>query len=305
MTWVALNSMRSVSEIDDRMRKDTIVTPTGMPSIDSNFYLWGDRKGIPQGSYVLVGGASNVGKTLFGLSMARQAAMTGQKAGIVSLDMKNRDVTARMLQASVPEIGFRDWRPSKWQDEYRTKLIAGLERMNRDMPGSVHIHAERGRDLHLVEDRIREGAEKGFTFFVVDHLQKIRVSNLRGDVFSTADVVSETMDDLVDELDVTIVGLSQLNRNASRETDRSPTMFDLHGGTSMESNALIVFMLDHSLVEMDRHKHHLIRTFLKLEKNQIGPKNMAVPILIDAANLSFTEGLPHEEHLWPSRTKKR
>jgi replicative DNA helicase len=310
MTWLNVASSEAARLIDERMRTDKQLTSTGLPSIDRAMFLWGDRRGIPQGSYVLVGGASNVGKTLFGLHLLMQAAKGGQRAGLVSLDMKNRDAIARLHQAMVPAIPLGEWRPSRWTEEHGLRLTDGLARyldrltrMAPDRPekwGDVAIHEGRSRDLSAVAERIREGAEVGFTFFVVDHLQKIRVSTLRGDVYATADVVSETLDDLVDELDVTIVGLSQLNRLASRETTRRPTMFDLHGGTSMESNAAVVLMLDHSRAQMDTRRHNLIRTYVLLEKNQIGPKAIQAPVLVDAATLTVTEAMPDEEHLWPT-----
>ncbi len=57
-------------------------------------------------------------------------------------------------------------------------------------------------------------------------------------------------------------------------------------------------MLDHSRVEMDRDNHHIIRTFMLLEKNQMGPKNLSVPIEIDLSELHIREARPDEEHLW-------
>ena len=305
-TWLPVTGKLATGMIHRRMDDNRSVLPTGLPSIDKSIYLWGDRRGMPRGSYVLVGGASNVGKTLFGMHLLIQAGRAGEHAGLISLDMKNRDAIARIMQSMVTEIDFKHWQPSKWQAEYRELLNERMAEIDASLPGTIQFQGNRYRDLHRVVEYIRHGAKEGITVFIVDHLQKIRVTESRGDVFTTADVVSETMDDLVDELDVTIVGLSQLNRNASRETDRSPTMFDLHGGTSMESNAAFVFMLDHSLVAKDKQKPHILRTWLKFEKNQMGPKNIRVPILVDAAQLSVMEGLPHEEHMWPERqTGKR
>lgn len=315
MTWLNIASLEAARMIHDRMMNPGFVTPTGLDRLDHDIYLWGDCRGIPQGCYVLVGGASNIGKTQFGLYMLTQAAKSGQRAGLISLDMKNPDAIARMQQAIAGKaINFKDWRPSKWKEGNLATLEVSLAAWRKTLMldpeddrtwGDIAIHLERGRSIDAVEARVREGAELGFTFFVIDHLQKIRVSKARGDVFMTADVVSEVLDDLVDELNVTILGLSQLNRQASREIDRRPTMFDLHGGTSMESNAAIVIMLDHSRYEMDTEKRHLGRTYLLLEKNQMGPKNFEVPVLWNHAELSIREGLDDELHEWPGKKRKK
>ena len=304
--WLDVLSPVAVNMLADRMEKPGLVTPTGLPSLDKQMFLWGDRRGIPQGSYVIVGGASNVGKTQFGLHLMKQAHRSGQQACLVSLDMKTRDVLARFQQSMVgPGIPREEWVPSRWRPEYRQKLKDALAQyqLENDAKGGISVYHGNYPGLDDVEAVIRQAVGwkivgAGATFFVIDHLQKIRVPGVR-DILERVEAVSETLDGLADELDVTIVGLSQLNRTASRETDRRPTMFDLWGGTAMESNAAIVLMLDHSRYAMDPDKHYLGRTFVLLEKNQMGPKNFEIPVIWNHAELTITEGMPDEIDEWP------
>lgn len=301
MSWLSVTDRASAEAIHERMTHPGRQVPTGVPTIDKSIYLWGDRRGIPPGTYVLVGGASNFGKTLMAMHLLKQAARSGQPAAMVSLDMKNLDAIARMQQSMVTDIDFRDWLPSRWDKDNVYTLATGLKEWRmKHKGGDIWIHEDRSRELVAVADRVRSAAEASARFIVIDHLQKVRVSHLRGDVYATSDLVSETLDDLVDELGVTIVGLSQLNRRASSETERKPTMFDLHGGTSMESNAGIVLMLDHSRYEMDMQRPYLIRSYVILAKNQIGPKNLEVPVLWNTSEGSCTEAMPDEVHEWPS-----
>lgn len=304
--WLDITGSVAAEMIDAAMTADNIVTPTGLPTVDRNIFLWGDRRGMPQGSYAIVGGASNFGKTLFSLHMLKQAAETGQRAGYISLDMKNRDAMARLHQAIATTIPLREWLPSSWNGSNLQDLKDALVkwRLSRDA-GDIAIHTDRSRDLASICDKVREGTDAGATFFVVDHLQKVRVDSHRGDVYTTSEIVSETLDDLVDQLNVTILGLSQLNRQASREVDRRPTMFDLHGGTSIESNAAFILMLDHSRYERDRLHRQIIRSYVLFEKNQMGPKGIEVPVVWDTGELTIREGLPDEEHLWPGERKGR
>ena len=306
--WLDIMSTAAVNMLADRMERPGLVTPTGLPSIDKLMYLWGDQRGIPQGSYVIIGGASNIGKTQMGLWLLKQAHRTGQQACMVSLDMKTRDVIARFLQSmAVQSIPRSEWLASKWKPEYRARLQEAVERYSLDggVRGGISVYHGNYPDLDDVAGIIREATGwlvQSATFFVIDHLQKIRVNGVR-DTFDRVEAVSETLDALADELDVTIVGLSQLNRMASREPDRRPTMFDLWGGTAMESNAAIVIMLDHSRYEMDSAKHYLGRTYVLLEKNQMGPKNREVPVLWNHADLTIAEALPDEEKDWPGQKK--
>lgn len=296
--WLDVTSGMAASATHERMAKPVPVVPTGLRAIDRAMMSWGQGKGIPRGTYMIVGGASNVGKTQWGLQMARNAATTGEKAGVVSLDMKEKDALLRIHQAVVKDIPSNAWRPDRWTPEYERTLRDGLVKWRRSIKGDLGIYAVPVGDLQWVRQSIQQGIDAGVTFFVVDHLQKIRVEGL-SNPFDRAEIISETLDNFCDAHDVTIVGLSQLNREASRDRQRKPIMQDLLGGTSLESNAQVVIMLDHSRYERDAEQHHIGRTWIMLDKNQMGPKAFEVAVEINHATLEYREAEPDEIRYWP------
>lgn len=302
--WLDVTSQVAASATHDRMANPVPIVPTGLEAIDRAFMSWGQGRGIPRGTYMLVGGASNVGKTQWGLQMARNAANAGERAGVVSLDMKEKDALLRIHQALVQEIPGQDWRPDRWKQEYETMLRDGLVRWRQSITGELGIYAVAVGDLTWVEASLHRGIEAGVTFFVVDHLQKIRVQGVNSP-YDRAELISETLDNFCDEHGVTIVGLSQLNREASRDRQRKPIMQDLLGGTSLESNAQVVIMLDHSRYARDEERHHLGRTWVMLDKNQMGPKNFEVAVEVNHATLAYREARPDEMHLWPGNEEPR
>jgi replicative DNA helicase len=299
-TWLDVTSQAAASATHERMSNPVPVVPTGLGAIDRAMLSWGQARGIPRGTYMIVGGASNVGKTQWGLQMARNAANAGEKAGVVSLDMKEKDALLRIHQALVDksEIPAEDWRPDRWRPAYEARLRDGLVRWRKSITGDLGIYAVPVGDLSWVSASITKGIEAGVTFFVIDHLQKIRVQGVNGPA-DRAELISETLDNFCDEYGVTIVGLSQLNREASRDRDRKPIMQDLLGGTSLESNAQVVIMLDHSRYERDETRHHIGRTWVMLDKNQMGPKNFEVAVEVNHATLEYREALPDEMRDWP------
>ncbi len=113
-----ITSARAASGLHERMMNPLPVVPTGLAPIDRAMLGWGMGKGIPRGTYMLIGGASNAGKTQLGLSIARNAANQGEKTVVVSLDMKERDAMLRLHQALVHEIPRDHWRPDRWKPEY-------------------------------------------------------------------------------------------------------------------------------------------------------------------------------------------
>lgn len=296
--WLDITSGIAAEYIHDRMANPLPVVSMGLESFDRTMMSWGMGRGLVRGTYAIVGGASNVGKTQYGLSMARNAANAGERAGVISLDMKKADALLRLHQALVPEIPNDRWRPDRWQPEYRTMLKDGLVRWRRSVKGELGLNAMTTGDVDYVVEEIHKGIEAGVTFFVIDHLQKVSVRGVRSPA-DRAEVISEALDNICDEYEVTIIGLSQLNREASRDRNRVPIMQDLLGGTSLESNTQVVIMLDHSRYERDEDRPHLGRTWLMLDKNQQGPKGFEVAVEINHANLSYREARPDEIHLWP------
>jgi len=306
VTWVNIADEKPMWDFISRMADPPRTVPIGLPMIDKAMKLFGNEKGIPQGTYMIIGGASNVGKTQMGLWCLKQAARSGNRGGIISLDMRPYVATARLYQGIIGKaIPLHRWMPSGWDMMETSKMmIRTIEQWARDLgQGEIHISLDCKRDLGSVCDAVRSAHdEQGITYFVIDHMQKIKVDGMMGNnVAGRAEIVSEAMDDLVDDLEITIVGLSQLNRAALADRTRQPTLSDLWGGTAMESNAGVVIILDHSRYQRDNKHHHLAKTWVLLEKNQQGPKGIEVPVEWNHAELDLREADPHEEELWPSR----
>lgn len=302
MTWLDVTSRQAAGETHDRMSNPVPVVPTGLRAIDKAMLSWGQSKGVPRGTYFLVGGASNAGKTQFGIRMAINAAICGERAGLVSLDMKGKDALLRIQQAIVRAIKSHEWRPDRWSDGHGSVLRDALTKWRGSIKGDLGIDAVPVGDLQWVQRSIESGIQAGVTFFVVDHLQKIRVQGVSNPA-DRAEEVSEVLDNYCDSHDVTILGLSQLNREASKNRDRQPIMQDLLGGTSLESNAQLVIMLDHSRYARDQQHHHLGRTYVMLDKNQMGPKNFEVAVEVNHQTLEYREAMPDEMHRWPERKR--
>jgi replicative DNA helicase len=118
------------------------------------------------------------------------------------------------------------------------------------------------------------------------------------DVAEAAEELSERLRVFAHRTRTLTVVLSQLNRGASRERDRQPTMHDLWGGTSMESNANQVVLLDHSRSQKDREDPALLRTYILLDKNREGPAKVQIPVEIDFRRGHWRQGLPDEVDRW-------
>lgn len=272
--------------------------PTGLPGIDKRLFYWGAQQGIPRGEYVVVAGRSSGGKTQFALHLMRQAARVAYNGVLLSFEERNESLQIRFYTA-MSSIPLSEWRPDRWTDKHAAQLAREAEAA-KDGRGGMAIQQMRGNlsDLMAEMHKLREF---GADFFVVDNLQLIQADGFGDDqITQRASVVSETLRDFCFQSGVTVCALSQLKRTASENFDRSPTIHDLWGGTSMESNPSLVLVLDHSRYTVDPQNEAVARTFLRFAKNRLGPP-ADVPIEWNYATGTLRQGMPDEEHLWPTR----
>lgn len=284
-----------------RIMEPPQVVPTGFPAVDHKLWFWGASRGIPCGEYVIVGGASNAGKTQFGLWLVKQAMKAELDAGVVSLEMRAEDIQIRLYQAMLPGLDYKAWQPGKWTADNATALEDAAAKIRDRYTSRLLINSDFNADLDAIMAACNELRDNGCRLILLDHLQLVRVGGMGDDQISgRTEAVSETIRRWAFTNEVTVVGLSQLNRGASRERNRTPSMFDLWGGTSLESNASLIFMLDHSRYSKDPGDPAVARTFLLHEKSRIGPAGYEVPVLVDHRTLEWSQPVPSEEHRWPT-----
>mgnify|MGYP003676088594 CR=1 FL=1 len=208
--------------------------------------------------YVVIGGGSNSGKTNLALHLLMAAAMEGRMPSLISLETPRKGIQ-RKLYSCLTTLGYYDMLP-------------------------INFH--------------RGAEENGSKLIILDHLQLVRSDQRSAEIAAAATEVSEALREYAHTHSVCIVGLSQLNRTASSQRDRQPTMHDLWGGTSMESNANQVMMIDHSR-QAPGVANHLLMTYLILDKNREGPARIHIPVEIDFKTGVWRQAEPHEEDLWP------
>lgn len=278
---------------------DQTALSTGFPSLDSACVGTGG-KGFAHWWYVVIGGASNVGKTQLLLHLVRKAAEQGLNPGLITMEVPLTGVQ-RSMYSHLTRYGYTDFLPDNW-------ATPDVEDKIKDLSKDVGDYAQGTKSIMVAE---HDGAPSlnqimemcyalkaaGCGVIALDHLQLIKQD--RGyDIGELATQVSEELRRFAHREKVLVLALSQLNRVASRDRTQRPIAQDLWGGTSMESNANVVVLLDHSLVIRDMERPHLMRTRLLLDKNREGPNRVAINVEANFAQGVWREGMPDEEELW-------
>ena len=297
------SAVRSLAQ--GRLSGPLEVVPFGIPRLDQSIGYWGGRKGVPFGEYGIIGGASSSGKTQFGLHILNQASMAGVSSGMISLEMTREDIMLRLAQSWTPSIDATRWEPGRWRQEVEAReLLSSQADVREKFRAPVWVNDKASGDLDWVVAMLDQLLANGTRFIILDHIQLVKVPGV-SNAFDRAELVSETIRDWAFTNRATLIALSQLKRQASDDYTRSPTIHDLLGGTTLESNASQIWLLDHSRYRKDPQRRGGARTWIGHGKNRLGESRYWVPVYVDHPRLKFTEADTQERDSWPDHPKRK
>lgn len=300
--------MRTVNVLDRRVAYDYGAALIGQRNhaLPTGFATWdqscAETGGIGLGDwwYVVIGGASNAGKTRLGLHLARQAVEAGRDIGLISMEVPLQGIQ-RSVYSNVTTFGYYDFLPRKWELNdpvgATDRLAAEVGEYAGDRGRMLVVEHDRSLTLETLMGACEDLVAEGVSYILVDHLQLIRAAP--AEISDRATEISEALRHFAHSQRVLVIALSQINRLASRERGHLPSMHDLLGGTSIESNANQVVMIAHNLQARDGERPHILRTYLSLDKNREGPARQLFPVECNFKTGVWREALPDEVHLWP------
>lgn len=243
--------------LDGRVDRKYTGIPTGYAKIDA--LLTG---GPNRGALVIIGARPSMGKTALALNIATGVARD-YSVLFLSLEM----TTGELLDRSIASLGKiplgavirGDLTPRDW-DNFTTA--------NAKITG-LNLHFDDQGGLTLLDVRSKARAVKrrhGLDMIVVDYLQ---LMSGEGDSRnSQIEEISRGLKALAKELNIVVVALSQLSRNAANKS--RPQLSDLRDSGAIEQDADIVIFVHRD--EVDNPQSHM-RGFadIFIAKNRQGP----------------------------------
>lgn len=214
--------------------------PVGMPTgwTDLDDLLEG---GIRPGNLVIVGARPSVGKSVFGLNVAVEAAKRGKGALFASLEMSRDEVIDRVL-SQVRDVELsRLTRGSLDADDWERvqDAVDTVQEWPLRVEDAASLSLARLRAL--AKERARKPA--GLGLIVCDYLQLVRAADPRMNREQQVAQMSRELKLLAKEMAVPVVALSQLNRAVESRSDKKPGLADLRESGGIEQDADIVLML--------------------------------------------------------------
>ena len=257
--------MTEIEKLQDKVGLSGV--PSGFHSIDEITQGW------QPSDLIILAARPSVGKTAFALNLARNAAVMHHiPVAFFSLEMSAGQLAKRLMTSesglSADKIkGGVKLEPYEWEQlEYKLKSLSKAPLYIDDTPG-----------LPLMEFRTKLKTlvkNKGVRMVFVDYLQLMQgPSELRGFREQEVAAISRTLKATAKELNVPIIALSQLSRNAVQRSGGSgkPQLSDLRESGSIEQDAdMVIFIHRPDYVGLSENSDDKEKTQIIIAKHRNG-----------------------------------
>ena len=236
--------------------------PTGFRDLDELLH------GLQGGQMIVVAARPAVGKSTFGIDIARACSVGHNLASAVfSLEMSRNEIGMRILSAEA-QINLTALRKGRLTDHQYGRLASVVRRLS-DAP----LFVDDSPNLTFPEIRAKARRLKqqhNLRLIVIDYLQLMSSGKKSESRQQEVSEFSRAIKLLAKELDVPIIAISQLNRGAEQRTDKKPMMSDLRESGSIEQDADAVLLL-HRDEMYDPDSPHAGECSVIVAKHRNGP----------------------------------
>ncbi|MCX7739346.1 MAG: replicative DNA helicase [Hydrogenothermaceae bacterium] len=227
----------TLSIINELAKKETVITgiPTGFYDIDRL------TTGFHPGDLVVVAARPGMGKTSFGLSILHHLSILNSiPTAFFSLEMSKEQIAMRLLgeETRIPLRKIRSGFLSKEELEEITDFALKMMRapLYIDDTASISI-----LDLKAKARRLKKDTD--IKLIVIDYLQLVSSGRRSESRQQEVAEVSRNLKALAKELNIPIIALAQLSRQAEMRSDKRPQLADLRESGAIEQDADLVMFI--------------------------------------------------------------
>lgn len=227
---------KTFSDIETRYDKHggLIGIPSGLIDLDSHI------SGLIGGDLIIVAGRPGMGKSALAGCIAANVAEAGTTAAIFSLEMPGESVITRIL-ANRAGINSRHLRRG-WIGESAwpgiTDACANVAQWNLFVDDKPDITPA---EIRAKARKLKKDHNLGL--LIVDYIQLVRVTGRHDSREQAVAEISRSLKTIARELDIPVIGLSQLNRQVDGRPDKHPMLSDLRESGAIEQDADIIIFI--------------------------------------------------------------
>lgn len=229
--------VEAMARLDKRMSGDCKLggVPTGLVDLDK---ILG---GLHDSELTILAARPSMGKTALALNIAEHAAITNEMSTLfVSLEMSAIELGDRLL-CSVARVNGQHMRDGSVSQEEKRKLATSSAEMTNapllvdDTPGRTMT------EISAVARRMKR--REGLRLVVIDYLQLIEPEDKRAPRQEQVATIARRLKRLARELNVPVLCLAQLNRQAEAAGNNRPRLSHLRESGAIEQDADVVMFV--------------------------------------------------------------
>ena len=237
---------RAMDRLEQRMSGQT--AETGVPTLFSR--LDEITGGLHNSELAILAARPAMGKTALAMNIAEAVSIQGKFPVLfVSLEMSEAELGDRLL-CSVARVNSHRLRNGTLSNEDRKRLV---EKAGEISQSPLYVDDSPSRTVSEIAAAARRIArsESRLGLIVIDYLQLIEPDNTRDPRQEQVARIARRLKGLARELDVPVLCLAQLNRQAEDSRDHRPRLSHLRESGAIEQDADIVMF-----IHREEYYHH-------------------------------------------------
>ena len=239
-----------------------------------------DRKlqGLQNGDLIIVAARPSMGKTALSMNIVENFIVNKDITGgilVFSLEMPAEALTTRLL-ASNARIDQQKVRAASMNKEELNKFMESSSRL-KDLPLYVDDSSLLSpMELRARARRIARQEPNGLSLIVVDYLQLMQIPGSQENRVNQISEISRSLKMLAKDLNIPVIGISQLNRAVDQRPNKKPIMSDLRDSGAIEQDAdVILFIYRDEVYNEDSEEGNKAEIIIGKQRNgPIGKVNL-------------------------------
>jgi replicative DNA helicase len=226
--------------------------------------------GFKPSEFIIIGARPSMGKTAIALNMATYAAVRKKvPTAFFTLEMSDVSLMMRLIssEANIDSTSLQKGHISSAQMDMLFKTMGDLY----EAP-LYFVEQPTMRLLDLRSQARRLVASQKIKMIFIDYITLVTLENFRLQPHEQIAEISRSLKSLARELDIPVIALSQLTRDADKDR---PSLANIRASGAIEQDADVVMFLDRKRDDKkgtDQNSHpDAIETKLILAKNRNGP----------------------------------
>lgn len=282
----------------------------GMGITTGNSRLDRENGGFYPGQMIVIGARPSVGKSAYMGQMAMAIAKTGKKVGIISLEMNNNEIGARLSSLS-SEDDFRTIFRNLYRDEdHKAQWYRRIQDLI-ELPIFITDKTDVS-PTSIKAKAIKLKHSEGLDILMIDYLQLVNSDNDQKNRTRENEVsqLSRACKLLAKDLGIPVIVLCQLNRAITGRTgvNRYPQLSDLRESGSIEQDADVVmfihrdWMLGEAFARDENGNSTEFNADLVVRKWRNGAANLHIDLGFNPKKMMFYEKNEDKMNYWKPET---